>query len=127
MTYDKSNLRDSFVYHGYNHVIVGNETRLEISHVGDTTLYYPHGTLNLHDVLVVLDITKNLISVTKLTKDNSCLFEFRSFDFKIKDQTTGAILATGHRNGGLYALEEGGAIEALVAIKSNKAPVDLWH
>uniref|UniRef100_A0A2N9G158 Reverse transcriptase Ty1/copia-type domain-containing protein n=1 Tax=Fagus sylvatica TaxID=28930 RepID=A0A2N9G158_FAGSY len=39
----------------------------------------------------------------------------------IKDQTTG------HRKGGLYALEEGGALEALVAIKSDKAPVDLWH
>jgi hypothetical protein len=105
MTYDKGNLRHSFVYHGYNHVIVGNGTHLKISHVGDTTLYSPHATLNLHDVLVVLAITKNLISVTKLTKDNLCHFEFHSFDFKIKDQTTGAILATGHRKGGLYALE----------------------
>uniref|UniRef100_A0A2N9F7M8 Reverse transcriptase Ty1/copia-type domain-containing protein n=1 Tax=Fagus sylvatica TaxID=28930 RepID=A0A2N9F7M8_FAGSY len=37
---------------------------------------------------------------------------------EIKDLTTGATLATGHRKGGLYALEEGGALEALVAIKS---------
>ena len=33
----------------------------------------------------------------------------------------------GHRKDGLYALEEGGSIEALVAIKSGKALVDLWH
>ena len=127
MTYDKGNLQHSSIYNGYNHVIVGNGTRLKISHVGDTVLYSPHGKLNLHDVLVVPDIKKNLISVTKLTKDNSCFFEFRSFDFKIKDQTTGKILAIRHRKDGLYALEEGGEIEALVAIKSGKAPVDLWH
>uniref|UniRef100_A0A2N9F269 Reverse transcriptase Ty1/copia-type domain-containing protein n=1 Tax=Fagus sylvatica TaxID=28930 RepID=A0A2N9F269_FAGSY len=68
MTYDKGNLQHSSLYNGYNHVIVGNGTRLKISH--------------------------------------------------IKDQTTGKILAMGHRKDGLYALEEGGAIEALVAIKS---------
>ena len=127
MTYDKGKLLHPSIYRGYNHVIVGNGTRLKISHVGDTTLYSPHGKLHLHDVLVVPDIKKNLISVTKLTKDNSCLFEFHSFGFKIKDQTTGTILAMGHRKGGLYALEEMGALEALVAIKSGKAPVDLWQ
>uniref|UniRef100_A0A2N9HWT0 Reverse transcriptase Ty1/copia-type domain-containing protein n=1 Tax=Fagus sylvatica TaxID=28930 RepID=A0A2N9HWT0_FAGSY len=68
MTYDKGNLQHSSLYNGYNHVVVGNGTRLKISH--------------------------------------------------IKDQTTGKILAMGHRKDGLYALEEGGAIEALVAIKS---------
>jgi hypothetical protein len=93
--------------------------------MGDITLYSPYGKLNLNDVLVVPNIKKNLISITKLTKDNSCLFEFHSYGFKIKDQTTGAILATGHRKSGLYALEEGGAIKALVAIKFDKAHVAL--
>ena len=65
--------------------------------------------------------------MTKLTKDNLCLFEFCSFGFKIKDQTTGTILATGHRKGGLYALDAGEAIEALAAIKLGKAPVALSH
>jgi hypothetical protein len=97
MTYDKGNLWHSSIYHGNNHVVVGNGARLKISHIGDITLYSPYGKLNLNDVLVVLDIKKNLISVTKLTKDNSCLFEFHSYGFKIKDQTTGAILAAGHR------------------------------
>jgi hypothetical protein len=82
---------------------------LQISHVGHTTLLYTYGKLKLRDVLVVLAITKNLISMTKLTKDNLCLFEFCSFGFKIKDQTTGTILATGHRKGGLYALDAGGS------------------
>ena len=127
MTYDKGNLQHSSIYNGYNHVIVGNGTCLKISHVGDTTLYSPHGKLNLHDVLVVPNIKKNLISVTKLTEDNSCFFEFHYFGFQIKDQTMGKILAMGHRKDGLYALEEGGSIEALVAIKSGKALVDLWH
>ena len=36
-------------------------------------------------------------------------------------------MATGHRKGGLYALDAGEAIEALAAIKLGKAPVALSH
>ena len=38
----------------------------------------------------------------------------------------GRILATGSRNGDLYALD-GNMAAALVAIKSGKAPQDIWH
>jgi hypothetical protein len=34
MTYDKGNLWHSSIYHGNNHVVVGNGTRLKISHIG---------------------------------------------------------------------------------------------
>lgn len=38
------------------------------------------------NVLVVPDLKKNLISVSQLTKDDSCVFEFNSSRFKIKEQ-----------------------------------------
>jgi hypothetical protein len=101
--------------------------KLSISHIGNTTLDSSHGKLELQDVLVVPDIKKNLISVSKLTKDLSCAIEFISSGFKIKDRITGLILATGRKQGGLYALHEGGAITALAAIKSGRAPEPLWH
>jgi hypothetical protein len=83
--------------------------------------------LNLYDVLVVPKLQKNLISVGKLTKDNSCVFECCASEFKIKDKITGRIMATGRKNQGLYALDSGGAVAALAAIKTGKAPVDIWH
>ena len=39
MTFDKGNLRTYTPYYGYDHVIVGNGSRLQISHVGHTTLH----------------------------------------------------------------------------------------
>ncbi len=107
--------------------MVGDGLRLPIYHIGNTTLDSSQGKLEFQNVLVVLDIKKNLISVSKLTKDLSCAIEFISSGFKIKDRITGLILATGHRQGGLYALHERGAIAALAAIKSGQAPKPLWH
>jgi hypothetical protein len=83
--------------------------------------------LALNDVLVVPHITKNLISVVKLTKDNSCVFGCCSSNFKIKDKHTGWIMAMGRKRQGLYTLDSGGAVAALTAVKSGKAPVDIWH
>lgn len=73
----------------------------------------------------VPDIKKNLISVSQLTENNSCIFEFSSEKFLIKDRRTGWILATGSRMGGLYALDKG--LQALVALKFGKAPEGVWH
>jgi hypothetical protein len=77
--------------------------------------------------LLCLKLKKKLISVSKLTKDLSCAIEFISSGFKIKDRIKGLILATVRKHGGLYALHEGGAITAWVAIKSGRAPEPLWH
>uniref|UniRef100_A0A2N9FTN5 Integrase catalytic domain-containing protein n=1 Tax=Fagus sylvatica TaxID=28930 RepID=A0A2N9FTN5_FAGSY len=127
MTSTSGNLQSFFPYHGHDYVVVGNGSRLPISHVGHTTLSSKHGDLNLYDVLVVPKLQKNLISVGKLTKDNSCVFECCASEFKIKDKITGRIMATGRKNQGLYALDSGGAVAALAAIKTGKAPVDIWH
>jgi len=75
-------------------------------------------------VLVVLDIKKNLISTSKLTKDLSSTIEFISSGFKIKDKITGIILAIRRKQVGLYAPHERGTIMALSAVKSGQAPQD---
>jgi hypothetical protein len=125
MTYDSSNLDDPQTYTSNDHVIVGEGSQLSISHIRNTILDSSHGKLKLQDVLVVLDIKNNLISVSKLPKDLSCAIEFISSGFKIKDKITGLILAMGRMQGGLYALHEGGAIMALAAVKSGGAPKPL--
>lgn len=85
-----------------------------------------HKNIKLHDVLVVPKIKENLVSVSKLTKDNACVCEFSGSNFVIKNQATGRILARGSRQGNLYSLNKDAEI-ALVAIKSGKAPKATWH
>ena len=67
MTSTEGNLHSSFPYNGHDFVVVGDGSRLPISHVGHTTLSSKYGDLALHDVLVVPELKKNLISVGKLT------------------------------------------------------------
>lgn len=110
---------------GSNKIYVGDGTGLRISHIGDASLTTSSGNFELKDVLFVPDIKKNLISVSPLTYNNSCIFEFSSEKFLIKDRRTGWILATESRMGGLYALDKGE--QALVALKFGKAPEGVWH
>lgn len=71
---------------------------------------------------------KKLLSVSQLTKDQSCIFEFSDSGFLIKDRHSGRILATGSMKGNLYALD-GRLVTALAALRSGKAPAldDVWH
>lgn len=76
-------------------------------------------------MLVIPDIKKNILSKRKLTNDNSCIIEFSSKIFVIKDQQ-GKILGKGHKKRGLYALD-GSTEQAFMAIAINKAPFSIWH
>jgi hypothetical protein len=51
-----------------------------------------------------LELEKNLISVHRLTIDNSIFVELHPFFFLIKDQKTRRILLKGRCVGGLYPL-----------------------
>lgn len=62
-----TNALDSFKnYDGNGHVVVGNGNSLSISHIGSSKT---SDHVHLSNVLVVPHLTKNLISVSKLTFD----------------------------------------------------------
>jgi len=81
-------------------LLFGNGERLKIMASGTTKL----NNLNLHYVLYVLEITKNLLSVSKLTADNKDLVEFDANYCYVKDKLTGKILLRGKLRNGLYQL-----------------------
>ena len=66
MTTDPSILDQSKNYTGKDSVIVGNDASLPITHTGTLS---PVPNINLLDVLVVPHLTKNLLSISKLTSD----------------------------------------------------------
>ena len=60
-----------------NKIIIGNVSNLDITHVGNIFGTGP----KLKEVLLVPKINKNLLSVSKLAKDNCCTLEFGETNF----------------------------------------------
>jgi len=81
-------------------LLARNGERLKILASGTTKL----NNIDLHNVLYVPEITKKVLSVSKLTVDNNALVEFDTNDCYVKDKLTGRILLRGKLRDGLYQL-----------------------
>ena len=77
--------------------MVGNGHTLPITHIGKTTLGIGSSSIHLKDVLLVPDIKKDLLSVSKLTTDYPLIFEFDGHGFVIKDRTINKTIAKGSK------------------------------
>jgi len=125
MTPDNFTLEQSTTYTGKECVIVGNGAFLPITHTGNTS----HSLdLKLLDVLVVPHLTKNLLSISKLTNDFPLSVTFANNFFTVQNCLTRKVVATGKHDGGLYMLERGNS--AFISVLKNKslhASYDLWH
>lgn len=83
---------------------------MKITKMGKTSFQTPSihrsRSLTLNNVLVVPQITKNLVNVSQFTKDNNVAMEFdESFCF-VRDKTMGRRLLSGRLHNGLYQLRE---------------------
>lgn len=81
--------------------------------------------MRLKNVLLVPNITKNLLSIGKLADDLSCVILFSSKGFVVKDKKTWKTLASGCREGGLYTI--GGNTYALFSTRQRTASDEVWH
>lgn len=92
---------------GTYHVLLGNGqgfTSLSIGSTQFNSLYRVHTTLTLKNFLLVPDITKNIIPVSKYAKDNNVLFEFHFDKFLVKSQVSSKVVPQGSLNKyGLYS------------------------
>ncbi|KAL4296184.1 hypothetical protein GQ457_12G002980 [Hibiscus cannabinus] len=99
---DAKNLLESSDYSGPGKLTVGNGAHLGISKIGQASLISHPRDLVLHNVLHVPSITKNMVSVSKLAKDNQVFLEFHAQSCVVRDEDTGAVLLTGDEVDGLY-------------------------
>ena len=125
MTNDPGKLSSIKPYKGNDMIYVGDGNSLPISHIGDAHVSTKEGNFKLNNVLVVPELKKNLLSVGKFTSDNSCIFEFTSSGFVVKDRNQRTI-ARGHKKGQLYALD-GIFHEAFSAIRKGGSTSSVWH
>jgi hypothetical protein len=128
MTNDVGNLDATTPYSGSDKVVVGNGASLPITHTGSLSHSTSLGFISLLDVLVVPSLTKNLISISKLTADNNCSITFIGSGFTIQDLLTGAVLGTGQCKDGLYVLDRGQkAFLASLQDNNLRASLNVWH
>lgn len=84
-------------------VHVGNGQGLYIHHVGSSILCSSTKDFFLKNILHVLHISQNLLSLS-ICQDNSVFFEFLPSFFCVKDLFSGATLLSGKSKDGLYPL-----------------------
>lgn len=100
---DGDSLVEQVEYKGSNKLMVGNGQHLSITHIGNISIFTDICKVKLLDVLVVPKIAKNLLSVSKLTKDNNIFVEFNAAYCVLKNQQ-GNQLLKGINAGGLYKM-----------------------
>ena len=105
LTSDLSNLNlQSEKYVGIDQIHIGNGAGLAITHIGSFSFPSSTKSFILQNVLHVLHITKNLISVSQFTKDNDCFLEFHPNIFCVKDKASSEhILYRRPSKAGLYS------------------------
>ncbi|KAL2894569.1 Retrovirus-related Pol polyprotein from transposon RE2 [Bienertia sinuspersici] len=102
MTNSQGNLSSYFRLSKNNHnsIIVGDGSKVPITGYDHKSLNQT--TLQLKNVLHVLKLVKNLISVRKFTIDNNVSIEFDPFGFSMKDLHTGSKIVRCNSSGDLY-------------------------
>jgi hypothetical protein len=107
-------------------IIVGNESSLPVTSVGDTAL---PGPFYLNNVLVTPDIIKNLLSVCRFTTDNWCSMEFDPFDISEKDLFIRNVITSCDSSGPLYTicLPSRSTPSSTVAAPTTLVASTTWH
>jgi hypothetical protein len=109
---------------GQEKIQSANGLGMRISYIVNSTLQTLERNLHLNNVRLVQN---NLLSVHRLTTDNSIFIEYHSHYFFVKDRATRKVLLQGRCKGGIYpwpSLEHSSSKCAFVVIKPS---VVRWH
>ncbi|GKA66783.1 ribonuclease H-like domain-containing protein [Tanacetum coccineum] len=102
LNFNASNLSAIFDKRLFPSVHVGDGKSIPVTNTGHNIIPSHHRPLHLHNVLVTLNIIKNLIYVRQFTRDNNCTIEFDVFGFSMKDYLTRHILLRCDSSSDLY-------------------------
>lgn len=126
VTPDLSALSIANDYNGTDGLFVGNGKSLPITHYGNSSLSTIKSPLVLRDVLRVPSITKPLLFVQKLCRDNNCFVKFHPSSYFVKDRTTKETLLSGKCELGLYRLQ-GVIHSSLSQASAYVTNLERWH
>ena len=86
-------------------VVVGDSTKLPTLHIRHGLLPIPNRSLHRPDILHVLALKYNLLSINKLGRDNNCHVDFSSSSVYVNDKVTGKTLLQGTGRDGVYPFQ----------------------
>ncbi|KAE8708208.1 hypothetical protein F3Y22_tig00110348pilonHSYRG00083 [Hibiscus syriacus] len=131
VTADANKVMNSSEYRGPGKLLIGNGMPLDVALVGHAQVNTSSRVLFLNNLLHVPQITKNLLSVSKLAKDNDVFIEFHANRCCIRDEATGTLLLQGEETDGLYSFVMDEPLEANIAQTNNSLDStrldELWH
>ena len=104
MTSEEGKFRHNKPLFSPHFVTVGNGSSIPITRFGNSRLYTNDTSFLLKDVLLVPSLIRNLLSVRKFTRDNSCTIEFDAFGFSVKDLLTRIEIIRCDSDGDLYTV-----------------------
>jgi histone deacetylase 1/2 len=111
-------------YHGHDHVHTANGSGMRISNTGQSSIPTHTSTpLYLKNVLHVPEVTRSLLSVKKLTRDNNVFVEFHPDDVFVKDRDSREVVLSGRSQGELYPI----GAPPLQVFSSVRVSSAKWH
>ena len=124
ITNDVQSLTDPALYQGTDQLQIGNGSGLIIHSTGSSSLITRSHPLKLVNILHVPEIRKKLLSIYRLTNDNSVFIEFHSNYCVVKDEESGRPLLRGTIKDGLYLISEAPQLEVNIGEKTS---LNNWH
>jgi hypothetical protein len=125
---DLANLNISTVdYLGTDCIQIGNGKGLPIHHIGKGRLFSPSLHFDLHNILSVPMIIKNLLLVHQFTKDTNTFFEFHPHYFFLKDCRSGKVLLRDPTNHSLYQFPPTSNKLCSSALVGERVSLPQWH
>lgn len=124
MVSSTGSVTNSEPYGGDAFVKFGNGNTLKISSIGASKIA---PNIHLRDVLVVPRLTTNLLSISKLTRDNPMDVLFFKSMFFYSGSSTRQVLTQGKCDHGLYVLDTTPKAYAFVVGAKPRGSFELWH
>jgi histone deacetylase 1/2 len=112
-------------YNGTDRVCIADGADMRISHIGQASLLSPTSRqLHLHSVLCVPLVTRNFVSIKKITTNNDVFVEFHPSDVFVKDRATRDVLLRGRCHQDLYAIDAPLAPQVFICVRASSTH---WH
>ena len=128
LTSDLHNMSIQHPYTGDDSVLIGDGSRLSITHTGSISMPSNTRNLLLNNVLCVPNIKKNLISVYRLCNANKVSVEFFPASFQVKDLSSGVPLIQGKTKDELYEWPtQPSTFHAFFASSNPTITLSDWH